>query len=373
MTDTRILIAAGGTGGHVYPAIAIADALKEYAAEPPEIAFAGTRDRMEWRTVPKAGYEIFSIWITGIERRLSVANLLFPLKLLVSLIQSWLLLRRLRPDAVIACGGFASGPVGWMAARMRIPLVIQEQNSYPGLTTRKLASHAEVVFMGFEDAAEYLPSGRSEFTGNPVRTSLLQTGRREAGEQFALDPETRTLLVLGGSGGAESVNRAMMVNLSRLHDELGVQVLWVCGERYFDTVRSKVEPERYPNLRLYSYIDKMAEAYAVADLAVSRAGALSCAELMLTGTPSVLVPSPNVAGDHQARNARSMVRQHAAELLPDGQVEHQLYVKVSALITDEQRLQQMSEAARRMARPDAARNIAERVLGIISNRSGVPA
>lgn len=363
----RVLIAAGGTGGHVYPGIAIADALQK-TDENVSLLFAGTRNRMEWSAVPRAGYEIQSLWISGLQRRLSPANLIFPVKLAVSLFQSLLLLKKFRPDVVVSCGGFASGPVGWVAAKLGIPLILQEQNSYPGVTTRLLARHAEQIFTAFEDASEWLPKEKIRLTGNPVRSGFQKSTKEAGCKQFGFSMEKPLVLILGGSGGALSINQAIEQNLTTLHDEMGLQLLWQCGPRYHEPLQQRIDPSRYPNLKMMSYIEEMPDAYAAADLVVSRAGAISCSELMLTGSPSILVPSPNVAGDHQSRNAVSMTEAGAARLLSDNQVREQLPEVVASLLKDPEQLQEMGKRAQELSRPDAASEIANQIKQIGSRQ-----
>lgn len=360
----RLLIAAGGTGGHVYPAIAIADALK-HQDPGSDILFVGTRDRMEWQAVPKAGYEIRSIWISGFHRRLTPHNLLFPIKLLVSLIQSLMILKQFRPDVVISCGGFAAGPVSWVASKLGIPIILQEQNSFPGITNRMLSKHADTIFIAFDEAADYL-AGSAEITvsGNPVRSNLTGFDRLDACTLFGLETTQPVLLILGGSGGAVSLNNAVEENLDRLHDQAGIQIIWQCGPRYFEEISRRIETDSFPGLRLMPYIDQMDAAYAAADLAVSRAGASSCSELMLTGTPAILVPSPNVAGDHQSRNARAMQEQGAALLLEDRKVSEELFGLVQSILADPERVTAMSQASIRLAKPNAANDIAKKILEI---------
>ncbi len=356
----RVLIAAGGTGGHVYPAIAIGDALRRLDPET-NLLFVGTKDRMEARAVPSAGYEFKTIWISGFHRNLTPVNLLFPVKLVVSLIQSTWLLRQFRPDIVVSCGGFASGPIGWVAARLGIPLVIQEQNSYPGITTRFLARHAQRIFTAFPSASDYLKSDHIVQTGNPLRTSLESIDRSEAAERFGFDPRKKTVLVMGGSGGARSINQAMESSLRQLHDKAGLQIIWQCGERYYDELKERIVAADFPDLRLTPFIDDMPAAYGCSNLVISRSGALSCSELMLTGKPAVLIPSPNVAGDHQNRNAESMVEAGAAILIEDQHAESTLADLVIKLLGDPERLAEMSTSSRRMARPDAAAVIAKQI------------
>jgi len=360
MGHPRVLIAAGGTGGHVYPAIAIADALRR---EDPDvdILFVGTKNHMEWHAVPEAGYDIVDIWISGFHRRLTLKNLLFPVRLTVSLVQSFGIIGEFEPDVVVSCGGYAAGPVGWMAARRGIPLVIQEQNSYPGVTNRLLAKSAKIIFTAFEDAEQYFPEGKTKLTGNPTLAELREVNRGEAYDSFDFKPDRRTLLVLGGSGGARAINEGMAANIRTLHNDMQLQIIWQCGRKYFDEYRTKLDSRSLENLRLRDFIQNMDEAYAVADLVVSRAGALSCSELALTGKPSILVPSPYVAGDHQTKNARSMVEEGAAELLDDETFKNTMADLVEQLIFDRERLRRMQEAALKLARPHAAHEIAEEI------------
>lgn len=365
-TQLRVLIAAGGTGGHVYPAIAIADALK--ALQPGiAIKFVGTKTHMEWEAVPKAGYDIMSIWISGFHRRLTLKNLLFPIKLITSLVQSFKIISSFNPDAVISCGGYVAGPVGWVAAKKQVPLFIQEQNSFPGVTNRMLARNAEKVFTAFKDADHHFPVGKTVLVGNPTRKMLTDVNTQEAYNYFEFDDEKQTLLVLGGSGGAKAINEAMESNLDELHNGLKLQIIWQCGKRYFNDLQKALKTDDYNNLRLIDFLNNMPEAYAVADMVISRAGALSCSELALTGNASILVPSPNVAGDHQTKNARSMTESGAAELLKDDEAGDLLSKLVKDLMDNQDRLKAMQQAALKLARPHAANEIAQEILETIGN------
>jgi UDP-N-acetylglucosamine--N-acetylmuramyl-(pentapeptide) pyrophosphoryl-undecaprenol N-acetylglucosamine transferase len=360
----KIMIAAGGTGGHVYPAIAIADALREESAAV-EIHFVGTKDHMEWQAVPRAGYDISSIWISGFHRRFTLKNLAFPFKLATSLVQSRQIINKFKPDAVVSCGGYAAGPVGWTAAKKDIPLVIQEQNSFPGITNRTLGKYADLIFTAFREASTYFPAARTELAGNPTRKSLTEVDRQQAYNKFKFDAKKSTLLILGGSGGARSINEAMAKHIRKLHDELDLQIIWQCGKRYIEQLQDEINPGNYENLILTDFLYDMPEAYAVANLVISRAGALSCSELALTGSPSSLVPSPNVAGDHQTKNAESMVQEGAAALASDAELKNTLVDLVQKLITDQQRLTEMNKAALKLARPDAASTIAKEIIKLV--------
>lgn len=367
MANPRILIAAGGTGGHVYPAIAIADAIKDIHPDS-SVLFAGTKDHMEWQTVPKAGYEIRSIWISGFHRRLTFKNLLFPLKLMVSLVQSSSIVRQFKPHVFISCGGYAAGPAGWIAGKKNIPVVIQEQNSYPGVTNRLLAKYAEKIFTAFKEADQFLPEGKTTLAGNPTRAELHHLEKKKGLSAFGFSPEKPVLLVMGGSGGAKSINEAILINLKSLHDQYQLQIIWQCGKKYLDEVSNRADSGKFPNLRLKAYLENMPDAYAAADLVISRAGASTCSELMVTGKPSILVPSPFVAGDHQTMNAKSMADAGASVLLKDADIGDTISELVESLIKNQEMLKKMNQAALSLAKPEAARLIATEILEIALKR-----
>lgn len=362
----RILFAAGGTGGHVYPAIAIADELVK-AWPKSEILFVGTRNNMEWHAVPKAGYHITDIWISGFQRRLSRKNLLFPLKLFVSLLQCIKIIAFFKPDLVITCGGYVSGPVGWVSAIFNKPLFLQEQNSYPGVTNRMLARYADLIFTAFDEAKNHFPSTKVKNVGNPVRSSLDTKTKEQALAAYQFKPEKPVLLIMGGSGGALSINRALAKHYKTLHNDLDLQIIWQCGPKYYKEFSTMIDNEQFPQLILHAYIEDMAEAYAAADLVVSRAGALSCSELMITGNPSILVPSPNVAADHQTKNAASMVGKNAAILLKDQEVIGRLDKVVEDIVSDTMKLETMAVNARQMARPEAAHSIVTHIINYLNH------
>lgn len=368
MGKIKVLIAAGGTGGHVYPAIAIADALRDSPADT-KILFVGTKNHMEWETVSQAGYSITSIWISGFHRRLTLKNLLFPIKLATSIIQSLGIIKKFNPDLVISCGGYVAGPVGWVATKMSIPLVVQEQNSFPGVTNRMLGKNAALIFTAFDDAEKYFPKGKVKMAGNPTRKSLSRVNRKEALQAFDFSSNKKTLLILGGSGGAKSINEAMHKYIDTLHNDLRLQIIWQCGKRYYEKLRKDIKPQNFEHLRLRDFIHDMPAAYAAADLVISRAGALSCSELALTGKPSILVPSPNVAGDHQTKNARSMVENGASKLVANDELENSLVKKIKKTIDDEHQLKQMGKAAKNLARPNAADEIVTEILKLVRKKN----
>ena len=358
----RILLAGGGTGGHVYPAIAIADAIKEIAPEA-SVLFAGTRDRMEWEAVPKAGYEIRPITVSGIQRRLTAENLTFPFKLAKGMIDSFRLIGDFDPDVAVGTGGYVSGPVLLAATLRARPLVLQEQNAYAGLTNRLLARRAAQVHIAFEEARDYIPNAPCILSGNPTRRALQEADRAEGRRHFDLPADATLLLLTGGSLGSQALNDAMEAHYQDfLSENEKVHILWQCGARYHDALQGRVEASE--RLRLGKFIDRMDLAYAAADLAFCRAGALTCSELAVTKTPSVLVPSPNVTEDHQTKNARSMEKGGAAELLPEPELKARFADTVRDLIADDARRQRMAQAAGQLARPDAARHIAHSVLSL---------
>lgn len=359
----RVLMAAGGTGGHVYPAIAIADAVRKINPQA-ELLFVGTRDRMEWQAVPKSGYQIKSVWISGFHRRLTAQNLLFPFKLITSVIQSLTILKSFKPDVVVACGGFAAGPVGWVAAKLKIPVVIQEQNSFPGVTNRMLAKYASAIFTAFDEAKTYFPPEKVQLTGNPVRSQLETSDRESALTHFGFSDDIPVLLILGGSGGAKAVNDAMLQALPDLHDNPGLQIIWQCGERYLDELKNRVDTNKFSRLRLVDFIDDMPSAYGAADLVITRAGASTCSELMMVGQPAVFIPSPNVAGDHQSKNAASMVHANAAKLLQEHELNAQFLETVRELIFNSDELNRMSRQMKKLAKPGAADTIATEIFTI---------
>jgi UDP-N-acetylglucosamine--N-acetylmuramyl-(pentapeptide) pyrophosphoryl-undecaprenol N-acetylglucosamine transferase len=366
MTDrpnstARVLFAGGGTGGHVYPAIAIADAIKDL--EPgASIEFAGTRERMEWQAVPKAGYAIHPITVSGFQRSLSPRNLLFPLRLARGFLQSIMLVNSFKPDVVVGTGGYVSGPVLLAANLLRKPIVIQEQNAYAGMTNKVVGRVARSIHIAFPEAKEYFDATYCKLSGNPTRKELTEARRDEARTHLGIPDGARLLFVFGGSLGSGAINDAMEKALDDLLDREDLYIYWQSGERYYEDLSARVKS--HDRLQLVKYVDRMDTAYAAADLALCRAGAITCSELLVTETPAVLVPSPNVAEDHQTKNAMSLRSGGAAELLPESELNDRLVSIVNELLDDRERLELMKQAARGLAKPDAAMNIARDVLSI---------
>lgn len=357
----RILFAGGGTGGHVYPAIAIADAVKRLVPDA-EIEFAGTRAKMEWEAVPRAGYRIHPITISGMHRGQPLRNVSLPLKLIRSLVESRSLVREFAPRVAVGTGGYVSGPVLLAASLAGVPIVIQEQNAYAGMTNKLLGRRAERIHVAFEAARSYFPAEKCVYSGNPTRRELLEADRAEARRHFGVMENQFTVVVLGGSLGSRAMNEAMAEHIDELLADEQVVVIWQTGKQYYEEMQGRID--EHPRLRLLQYVDRMDLAYAAADLAICRAGAITCSELMVTGTPSILVPSPNVAEDHQTHNARSMQSAGAAVLIPEAEMQDRLMDALRVLRSDAAGLEEMGRAARRIARPDAADRIARDVLAI---------
>lgn len=358
----RILFAGGGTGGHVYPAIAIADAVRGMEPEA-SIAFVGTRERIEWTAVPKAGYPIHPITVSGFHRKLDARNLTFPWKLFKGLTESWSLVGAFDPDVVVGTGGYVSGPVLWTAVRRGRKTLIQEQNAYAGLTNRLLGKRADSIHIAFPEAARYFPRGRCKLTGNPVRASLTAVSRSEGRAALSISEDAQVLFLFGGSLGSRALNDAMRASVASFLEAPDRVILWQTGPRYYEEIRPVVEHER---LRLTAFVDRMDWAYAAADLVVCRSGAITCSELMATGSAALLVPSTNVAEDHQTKNAASLVSRDAAAMLAEKDLGRFVPV-IESLFGEPLELRRMGENARRLARPDAADEIARDVLALAMN------
>jgi UDP-N-acetylglucosamine--N-acetylmuramyl-(pentapeptide) pyrophosphoryl-undecaprenol N-acetylglucosamine transferase len=357
----RIIIAGGGTGGHIFPAVSIARELQRRWPEA-ELLFVGAKGGMEMTVVPKNGFGIKGVWISGIHRQLNLRNLgrnlLFPAKLLVSLVQARRILGQFKPQAVVGVGGFASGPLGRMAAAKGIPLFLCEQNAYPGLVNRWLAKYATRILLGNAAAGRYFPAAKSQVTGNPIRRFVLPA-RDEAVRQLGLDPARPVVLSLGGSLGARTLNQAWLAGRTELLDA-GIQLVWQCGKGYHEKLQPQVAA--HPGLKLQAFIDDMAVAYAAADLIVSRAGGSTISELIALSKPSVLVPSPNVAEDHQTKNALSLTDKGAALLVKDSDAVEQLGPTVRKVVQDPTQLAGLTQAISQMEKHDAAAEIVEAIV-----------
>jgi UDP-N-acetylglucosamine--N-acetylmuramyl-(pentapeptide) pyrophosphoryl-undecaprenol N-acetylglucosamine transferase len=350
----RFLFAGGGTGGHLFPAIAVADQIKTMKPEA-EILFVGTKNKIEGTIVPKLGYKFKSIWIKGFARKFNLENLLFPLKLIVSAVQSLTINFSYKPKVAIGSGGYVSGPAIWGASVMGAKIILLEQNSYPGVTTRMLERRAQEIHISFEDSKKYLRNQQALIlTGNPVRKNLGSIDKKSALEKFGLIESKKILLVLGGSLGASALNKAVVENLERLV-ESGIQIIWQTGKIYFERYRSLNDN----NIKVLDFIEDMNAAYSACDLMIGRSGATTIAEILVLGIPSILVPSPNVAENHQYHNAKSLEEKEAAILIEDKNLNAKLAEIVISTINNDLVLKKLSESAIKLAKPLAAETIAK--------------
>lgn len=366
MGSYRFLLSGGGTGGHIFPALAIAGELRRRFPEA-EFLFVGARDRMEMEKVPQAGYQIRGLWISGLERKISWKNLVFPLKLIVSLMQAHAIVRKFRPDLVIGTGGFASGPTLRMAAARGIPCVLQEQNSFAGITNKWLAGYARRIFVAYEGMERFFPPAAVRLTGNPVRPDLVAglPDQKESREALGLRRDVKTLLVLGGSLGARRINELVGAELDFFREQ-GFQLLWQCGKGYLD----QYERHSGAQVQVRAFIADMAAAFAAADVIISRAGAGSVSELCLVGKPVLFIPSPNVAEDHQRKNAAAVVSQGAALMLLESELEDQFEEVFADLVADPGRMKQIGDNIRKLARPEATREIVDELEKILEGNHG---
>ena len=363
MAETRVIISGGGTGGHIFPAIAIANAIKKKRPEA-QILFVGAEGRMEMEKVPEAGYEIKGLPIMGIQRRLTLKNLKFPFMLLKSMLKARSIVKSFQPQVAVGVGGYASGPLLRAASNAGLPTLIQEQNSYAGLTNKILGKKASKICVAYEGMDSFFPAEKIILTGNPVRSEVVKLeGKRErAFEFFQLDPNKKTLLIVGGSLGAWSVNEGVANALDQWEQE-DLQVIWQCGKVYHEKALEAVKGRR--GIKVLDFIKRMDLAYAAADLVVSRAGALAVSELCLVKKPSIFVPLPTAAEDHQNKNAQALTSRNAAYLIPDSEVRSKLKDEVSRLIASEEELQRTVEQIKPLGYEDAADIIADEVLKLI--------
>jgi UDP-N-acetylglucosamine--N-acetylmuramyl-(pentapeptide) pyrophosphoryl-undecaprenol N-acetylglucosamine transferase len=365
--NTKVIISGGGTGGHIYPAIAIARAVNDLDKNS-EILFVGAKDRMEMQKVPAAGYRIVGLWISGIQRRLTVDNLMFPVKVISSYFKARKIIKDFQPDIAIGVGGYASFPLLFAASGMGVPTLIQEQNGYAGVANKYLAKSVEKICVAYEGMEKFFPKEKLLMTGNPVRKDILDSNsKREQGlKHFRLDPAKKTILVIGGSLGARTINESIDKDLQLLADN-GVQIVWQTGKGYYQ--KAKENEAKYPDVRVFEFVYEMDLAYSVADLVISRAGALSISELALVGKPVILVPSPNVAEDHQTKNAMALVNKNAALLIKDDVARQELVPAAVNLMKDELKKGELSRNILTLGRPDAAGTIAKEVMKIIESKS----
>ena len=365
----KIIISGGGTGGHVFPAIAIANSIKVQFPGA-DLLFVGAKGKLEMEKVPKAGYPIIGLWISGFHRTKMWRNLLFPFKLIFSFLRSFFIILKYRPNVVVGVGGFASGPVLQMATLLKIPTLIQEQNSYAGATNKLLAKSVSKICVAYENMERYFPKEKIILTGNPVRKIFNSTKKKsqDAYNHFKLDPNKKTIFVFGGSLGAKSLNLAMKANESLLNNQVeDIQVLWQIGKLYWEDFQQS-GTARLPNVTVLPFIDRMDWAYDIADVVVCRAGALTIAELAITNQAAVLVPSPNVAEDHQTKNAMALVEKEAAIMVPDKEAAQNMIETAINIINDPELQSRLQQNVSKLARPDADKEIAHNVLELAQNK-----
>ena len=361
MKNPRFIISGGGTGGHIYPAIAIANELKSRYPEA-EFLFVGAKDKMEMQKVPQEGYAIKGLWIAGIQRKLTLDNAMFPLKLTSSLLNSFKIIKNFKPDVVIGTGGFASGAVLKVASMLGIPTVIQEQNSYPGITNKLLAKKANKICVAYENLESFFPKDKMILTGNPVRQDLInEASKSEAVAYFKLDANKKTLLVLGGSLGARRINQLIEKELDFLLSQ-NIQIIWQCGKLYLNDYSKYNEKD---NVQVVAFIDRMDLVYAAADVVISRSGASSVSELCIVGKPTIFIPSPNVAEDHQTKNAKAISDKNGAILIKESELETQFETIFSDLISNESKQLELSQNIKKLALPNATKQIADEIMKLV--------
>lgn len=361
----RVMISGGGTGGHIYPAIAIANTLKSIESDI-EILFVGAKGRMEMEKVPEAGYKIIGLWISGIQRSLTIDNLSFPFKLISSIWKSFRLLKEFKPHAVVGVGGYASGPLLYAAAKKGIPTLIQEQNSFAGITNKLLANKVNKVCVAHDKMEKFFPKEKIVLTGNPVRNDIVDVSdkRSEALDFFGFRNDKPVLLIIGGSLGARTINNTMADGLQKLINE-GIQVLWQTGKFYIDEMNQRCKDMDLNGIKIMSFIKEMDLAYAASDVVISRAGALSVSELCLTGKPVIFVPSPNVAEDHQTKNAEAIVSKNAAIMVKDSEAGKSLIDQAIKLMNDKALKMNLSKNIKALSKPNAAKDIANEINELI--------
>jgi UDP-N-acetylglucosamine--N-acetylmuramyl-(pentapeptide) pyrophosphoryl-undecaprenol N-acetylglucosamine transferase len=358
MSTKKFIISGGGTGGHIYPAIAIANALKEDNPNH-EILFIGAKGKMEMEKVPKAGFKIIGLWISGFQRNLTIKNLLFPIKLIFSLLRTAGIIIKYKPDVVIGVGGFASGPTLRMADWLGYPIMIQEQNSFPGMTNRILAPKTKRICVAYPGLEKFFSQDKLRLTGNPVRKDIinLEGKKEEAVSHFNLIADKKTLLIIGGSLGARSINLGVQKYLNEIVG-LGVQVIWQTGKN-FEQIEDLPEV-----VKMMTFIERMDLAYAAADFVVSRAGALAVSEIALVKIPSILVPYPHASENHQFKNAEALVNGKAAVLLEDDKVDSELLLSLTSIVNNTDLAAELKENIESFGFPNSANDIAKEVLSI---------
>jgi UDP-N-acetylglucosamine--N-acetylmuramyl-(pentapeptide) pyrophosphoryl-undecaprenol N-acetylglucosamine transferase len=356
----RAVISGGGTGGHIFPAIAIADELKRRNPEV-EILFIGAEGKMEMEKVPQAGYTIVGLKIVGFKRKLAFSNFILPFKIIGSLLKARRVIKKFKPQVAVGVGGYASGPALKMATSLKVPSLLQEQNSFPGKTNKILSKSVKTICVAYDGLEKFFPAEKIVNTGNPVRSEMVQTdGKKSEGyEFFGLDSGRKTILIIGGSLGARTLNESMVESLNKI--ESGVQVLWQCGKLYYSELESELKDILPNNVKMVQFVNRMDLAYAIADVVISRAGAISVSELCLIQAPTILVPSPNVAEDHQTKNAMALVNRNAAVLVKDMDAKKDLLDTALQLLVDSERSKELSSNISELGKPNATNDIVDQI------------
>ena len=362
----KVLISGGGTGGHIFPAVSIANALREKYPDC-EILFVGAESRMEMERVPAAGYKIVGLPIRGFDRKNILKNVSVLIDLFKSMRKAKKIIKDFQPDVAVGVGGYASGAAMKVAARMGVPVLLQEQNGFAGVTNKLLKNDAKKICVAYEGMEKFFPAEKIVLTGNPVRQNLAGGDKVEALKEFGFSADKKVLLIIGGSLGARTINNSVIAHLSEIV-ESGVQVLWQTGKGYIEAARKAAEPFMSERLVVTDFVGRMDLAYAMADLVISRAGASSISELCLLGKPSILVPSPNVAEDHQTHNAMALVNKDAAVFVKDIDADKDLISTALNLINDEAKLNELSNNTKKLAQFDSANRIADEVVNLIKTK-----
>ena len=365
MRNLKVIISGGGTGGHIFPALAIAKEIERQVRDV-EFLFVGAQDRMEMEKIPNSGYKIIGLWISGLQRGLDKRNILFPFKVIHSIWNSRKIIKDFRPDIAIGTGGYASAPLLYVAAKSGIPSIIQEQNSYPGITNKILARYVRKICVGYDNMERFFPSEKILFTGNPIRNDILdfQDKKIEGENMFGIDSSKPTVLVIGGSLGALTINNAIARNIERLKS-IGINLVWQTGVSYQHKAQQLISDIDEKGMNAYTFIKDMDRAYAIADIIISRAGAIAIAELCCIGKPIILVPSPNVAENHQYKNAQSLVNKNAAVLVEDAAANRKLVDSLEELLRDEDLKASLSSNISKIAVRDAANRIVKTALDML--------
>ncbi len=362
----RAIISGGGTGGHIFPAIAIADEIKRRNPEA-EILFVGAEGKMEMEKVPAAGYPIEGLQIIGLKRKLALSNFLLPFKIIRSLMKARKIVKNFAPQVAVGVGGYASGPTLKAATMLGVPSLIQEQNAFAGKTNKLLSKNVAKICVAYEGLERFFPADKIVMTGNPTRKNMVAiVGKEQEGYDFyGFDPSKKTILIIGGSLGARTLNASVLQHLDTLKQS-GVQVLWQCGKLYHEHIEAALEGKELGDIHLVQFIARMDLAYAIADVVISRAGAISVSELCLVRKPAILVPSPNVAEDHQTKNAMALVEKDAAILVKDAEARDKLIDTALKLISDEAQCKSLSERIGSLGKPNATAQIVDELEKILA-------